>query len=80
MPDRLPIPRYRGRGWLPKGHWRRMLSDGAPDLLFACPECGTRATLDEHGVSEDGAVDPSVVCPRAGCTFHRMIRLEEWEP
>jgi hypothetical protein len=61
-------PRYR------KNHW----------CEFTCP-FGHGATLAKniHTIAEDGAVSPSVICPRAedeGCTFHEFVKLLDWKP
>ena len=33
-----------------------------------------------HGISLNGTVTPSVVCPREACGFHKHIVLKDWEP
>lgn len=44
---------------------------------MACPE-GHTFTLNGHSVSEDGTLEPSVVCPVVACKFHAYVRLENW--
>ena len=34
--------------------------------------------IQTHGIAEDGAVFPSVVCTYPGCTFHEFIKLDGW--
>ena len=33
-----------------------------------------------HSVDVLGNVSPSYVCPYAGCGFHEIVRLADWEP
>jgi hypothetical protein len=35
-------------------------------------------SLDDHEISSDGTVSPSVVCQKAGCNFHEFIMLKGW--
>jgi hypothetical protein len=39
---------------------------------------GHGITLRDHTIEADGQVLPSIVCKRAGCTFHEVVRLEGW--
>lgn len=43
-----------------------------------CPKCGKSFTLENHGIQEDGRVNPSVVCPHAKCPYHEFAILENW--
>lgn len=49
-------------------------------VAVVCPVCHSALTLSGrvHSVSEVGAVSPSFVCTRAGCSFHDFIVLEGW--
>jgi len=55
--------------------WAVTLRDGKPVPYFMCA-CGKRGALDEHKVSENGEVDPSVW--HEDCGFHEYVRLESW--
>jgi len=72
----------RDRGqWWPR-------SDGS--ATYYCAKCGNPMSLGGHTVSEDGTLNPSVVCPWVirkenaiptaicGCGFHNHIRLVGW--
>ena len=76
----------------PKLTWDYATRYRKPDGLFwaesdqdiAMCTCGyghtCRMTARVHAVAVDGTVTPSYVCPVTGCTFHVMVRLEEWDP
>lgn len=56
-------PRADRRGW----------------CIVCCPSCGRPMTLGlNHVVAADGRVSPSLVCPRAGCSFHDYVTLADW--
>ena len=60
------------------GSWKRLaLSAGGRSASFTCPN-GHHGSLIDHRITEDGTVDPSVVCPEGGCNFHEYIRLVGW--
>jgi len=62
-----------------RGSWKPFTkATGEPSAAFTCPVCGTTGMLFDHAIAPDGTVTPSVVCPKEGCTFHEMIRLEGW--
>lgn len=59
--------------------------DTKPTLWIRCPgedeknehgKCGWLLYLD-HGINEDGEVQPSVGCPH--CGFHAWVTLEGWD-
>lgn len=62
---------------LERGTWRWALVDFVWLVKLTCPDCGLEAELD-HEVAADGAVTPSVQCPRAGCSWHASVQLEGW--
>lgn len=71
-----------GDGFLTKGGWRGGLGSwafGARTASLACPDCKEVFSLTDHKINDDGAVSPSVVCPREGCSFHEFIILEGWK-
>lgn len=51
---------------------------GRVQVVTRCKN-GHIGSLDDHQVSEDGGVQPSVVCQKAGCDYHEFIRLEGWK-
>jgi hypothetical protein len=68
-------------GDFPRGTWRAIIRDGHRAASFACPLCDFRGGLgydSNHTITDDGTVNPSVVCDGPDCTFHEYIRLEEW--
>lgn len=42
-----------------------------------CPN-GHIGTFDDHLISENGEVSPSVVCPEDDCSFHEWITLADY--
>lgn len=44
---------------------------------ITCPS-GHTLTLRNHRVAADGRVHPSIVCPEPGCSFHELVRLQNW--
>ena len=63
---------------VPGGGWHHVIRDGKPIVTIYCPACGFEGDLD-HEISAQGHVMPSVVCPRDGCEFHNVIRLDNYE-
>lgn len=49
----------------------------AGTAMLRCPNCGRQCFLN-HEIAEDGTVNPSVICPFAGCGFHDWITLVGW--
>ena len=45
-----------------------------------CPICGKAfvilAPFTNHTTNPEGDVQPSVVCPHDGCTFHEFVTLD----
>jgi len=72
--------RFEKGTWWPVTTGRNARSDGARSALVTCPLCGQPSSLDGHQIGVDGAVSPSLVCPREGCTWHVWVRLEGWRP
>lgn len=57
-----------------------MLDDtdtGEEEAFMSCSN-GHVASFDDHDISEDGTVTPSVQCPVEGCDFHKYVRLQGW--
>lgn len=61
----------------PPNTWKRVMADGKPTALYTCPN-GHTGLIDEHEISSDGTVSPSVVCTENGCDFHDYIKLRDW--
>lgn len=63
------------------GTWRNY-SDGSR-ILECSPVIvdinGHYLSIHKHTILGDGMVQPSVVCPVAGCGFHYFIRLDGWQ-
>jgi len=59
--------------------WKKTVDSdtGKKTVWFRCPN-GHMGTLDDHIISYDGTVTPSVVCPEEGCKFHENIKLDAW--
>lgn len=49
-------------------------------VAIVCPDCHCTLTLSSavHTVADGGAVGPSFVCTKDGCSFHKFIRLGGW--
>lgn len=47
-----------------------------PLVMLRCPN-GHVGALD-HEIAADGTVSPSVVCDQDSCTFHKQVRLLDW--
>lgn len=39
-----------------------------------------RMSATVHSIAPDGEVTPSYVCTVEGCSFHRWVRFEGWDP
>lgn len=60
--------------------------DGEFTCEITCPLCKKASTVyrtfgtppSKHTISDDGIIDPSVVCPHAGCTWHVWVQLKDW--
>jgi hypothetical protein len=50
-----------------------------PKILVWCGR-GHISSIDNHTVSADGTVAPSLVCDRDGCAWHETVRLLNWTP
>lgn len=64
------------------GEWRPVrLADESyrASARVWCPECGAEAGLHDHTIADDGTVEPSVICPHPGCSFHEMVKLDGWQ-
>ena len=53
------------------------LSGEAAAVWVACGACGVRGSLEDHSISDDGTISPSLVCP-AECGWHVFARLAGW--
>ena len=84
------IKRRMFRNDFPKGYYRVVVNSRPwPHVYTAtmtCPNCGTLMSLENHSISADGTVSPSVVeplnpktkCP-SSCGFHDFVKLEMWD-
>lgn len=70
-----------------KGQYWPTTNEGVRSAVFYCPSCGEGMGLQNHIISIEGEVSPSVVepvnsfpkCPNGRCgTFHEFITLENW--
>lgn len=61
----------QGLGWWP------VHSDNKYRANIRCPNGHIGAIVD-HEVSPNGSVNPSVVCPAKGCSFHEFVQLTGW--
>ncbi len=59
-------------------YWRIVKRDGKETVKMICPDCLSEAALN-HRIEKDGTIRPSVICPSETCTFHRNVKLEEWD-
>lgn len=59
--------------------WKPLYGGPQVSASFTCP-AGHKGVLLDHEISADGTVQPSVVCPQDGCTFHDFVRLAGWPP
>lgn len=58
----------------------KRVRDGKEVVYMNCPKCGNAAALDDHTISQDGIVNPSVVCPFDGCDFHDYVKIVDYKP
>ena len=63
-----------------QGVWKGAKMPTRRTALLSCPGCGSIAGLQGHRILDDGIVEPSVVCPEAGCDFHKYVKLVGWTP
>jgi hypothetical protein len=57
--------------------WRRLIDGKNISASIFCSK-GHYGVVTDHTINDDGIVNPSVVCPEEGCTFHDMIKLKDW--
>lgn len=64
---------------IPTTHWSPC-NEATRSRFKATMRCsnGHLLTLRGHVIDEDGTVFPSVVCPHPKCSFHAIVRLEDW--
>lgn len=60
------------------GTWKGLQTPDGRSASVCCPVCGVVAALTDHVIGKDGAVSPSLFCPKCGCTFHEHVTLEGW--
>jgi len=66
--------------WQPGTWWPVRLEGGRQSAFVTCPLCRLGAALEDHEIDADGAVSPSLVCPREGCSWHVWVKLKDWKP
>ena len=54
-----------------RGHWGTILRPKSLRGIGPHPE---------HRIGPGGEVQPSCVCPTAGCGFHEFVTLDAWAP
>lgn len=74
-PTHVPIPQAEDVNTHPGPCWGLDRHGGPPWLK--CENRHLGRLKDYHEVSEDGQVEPSVVCPQ-GCGWHQRIQLEDY--
>jgi hypothetical protein len=64
----------------PKNHWAPCHPTTMTRFKasLTCPK-GHPISLLNHEVRADGMVYPSVICLADGCSFHRWVRLSNWD-
>ena len=67
---------YHGQD--PSGTWRPFGTGKGRSAIVTCPDCRQEASLRDHSIDTDGRVHPALMCPRVGCGFYRLARLEDW--
>jgi hypothetical protein len=80
VPFRVAIHEFAGTGSPPALHWKAC-HPSTVKRFRAEMTCGSghSLVLKGHSVAANGNVSPSVVCMRAGCTFHEYVRLVGWK-
>lgn len=74
------VPCRLGQEKPPRPGWMPMIVNvhtGQFVVYMVCPN-GHISSLSDHEIDKDGQVDPSVVCPEAGCGFHEWVILDGW--
>lgn len=64
---------------LDKDHWKWVVRDGHPLIRVQCPKCNEWGDLIDHTISDDGIINPSVVCGMLECDFHMMVGLKDFK-
>ena len=60
--------------------WRGIkMTNGKRSASFNCPKCDGFISVTNHDISDNGEVNPSLVCPYDGCGFHEWVILENWK-
>lgn len=78
----IEIPKKRNYGDSIPGSWYLVYKE--KHTIFVCPSCGQPSCLQDeargnnHTITPDGTVQPSVVCNWPGCTFHDFIKLLDY--
>lgn len=76
---------------LPRGTWKDV-DQGRPGPYWIGPVRQTKkgdtanvvcgkghvGLIDEHAISDNGTVSPSVVCTEIGCGWHEHVQLIGW--
>lgn len=76
----LGLSRYDGPADPPPLHWKPCHPSTARRFKaeMTC-SAGHGLVLKGHRISDDGRVNPSVVCMMPGCSFHEVVRLQAWD-
>lgn len=59
--------------------WRGLRLAEKRSATLRCPKCGRWTSLSNHTISDNGEVNPSLVCPYENCNFHEYVTLEGWK-
>lgn len=59
--------------------WRPVSRSNRPMTATLTCSNNHEGLIDEHEISAEGTVTPSVVCSVKDCGWHEHIKLEDWE-
>lgn len=74
---RLGVPFHHSRLSEP-GTWHFSETPEGHVVTICCPQCGTLGVLEDHFISPEGDVVPSIICPNDECKYHAFIYLTGW--
>lgn len=62
----------------PRGTYIKKTINGQLSAVLCCNGCGKCVSISNHRISNDGEVNPSVVCTVEGCNYHKWVQLVNW--
>lgn len=60
-------------------NWKYVTRDDHPLIKVKCQKCGSWGDLIDHTVSDDGIINPSVICGEDNCDWHVMAALKDFK-